>query len=75
MNRRTGGHFACSALYGQEAEGISVTGCFRGAAKRMSSDCLGYLTMLVNKEEQLLPALPPFTVILKRKTALLGSFY
>lgn len=37
----------------------------------MSSCCLGYLTVLVNKEH-LLPALPPFTVIFKRKTALLG---
>lgn len=39
----------------------------------MCSCCLGYLTELGN-EEELLPALPQFTLIFKRKTALLVFF-
>lgn len=50
---------------------MRVSGCFRGTAKRVSSCCLSYLTVLEN-EEQLLPALPPFTLIFKRRTAQSG---
>lgn len=57
--------------YIQEAEGISVSGCFKGIAEKLSSGCLN-LTVLVIKQEELLLALPLFTVIFKRKSALLG---
>lgn len=57
--------------YIQEAEGISVSGCFKGIAGKLSSGCLN-LTVLVIKQEELLLALPLFTVIFKRKSALLG---
>lgn len=58
--------------YIQEAGSISVSGCFKGIAGSVSSGCLGDLTVLVIKQEQLLPDLPLFTVIFKRKSALLG---
>lgn len=63
---------ARSLPYIEEAESISVSGCFKGITGMVCSGCLGDLTVLVIKQEQLLLALPLFTVIFKRKSALLG---
>lgn len=43
---------ATSRCYVQAAEGVSVSGCFKGIAGAMSSGCMGDLSMLVIKQEQ-----------------------
>ena len=56
----------------QEAEGILVAGCFKDIAGRLIAGCLGNLTVLIIKQEQLLLALPLCTAVFKKRSALLG---